>query len=397
MPSYDKSPNFMLMSDFDARNFTSTLYTRAGSNIALNSNGRVVFNDAVYFLNGRGQSSTKSLKACLEADLGNVWTISIDSQDRITWGCSVSQSIDINTNSGGGDMWGLEDNYLEMFSTSAVFPSQWQRGNKLFWSAGSALYGKISYTGSSTVYPTYYPAFPVAQDIPSLLSVRSDSGIYCLQSAEEALFSDYVQWVLRDDGRVMQVVNYVANANLVNFTWADTAFRDRLGFSGLETWQTLYGRKVMIADNVMPGVIAPSRPYEDHHMAFDRLSDTKRKGDGSYGTNFKGNFTRSILRFYIDGIADIQDDYKRFVFDLGDYFYIGAKVNLIQEVGEPRLNRMTTQISSSSPAYSLTHTSEDNGMHGIITGTITSITSDLPFENRIMRRIPVSMEIAHDK
>lgn len=338
-----------------------------------------------------------SLVFLLKFDLGNTWTISIDSQDRITWGCSVSQSIDINTDSGGGDIWGLEDNYLEMFSTSAVFPNQWQRGNKMFWSAGSALYGKISYTGSSTVYPTYYPAFPVAQDIPSLLSVRSGNGIYCLQSAEEALFSDYVQWILRDDGRVMQVVNYVANANLVNFTWADTAFRDRLGFSGLETWQTLYGRKVMIADNMMPGVIAPSRPYEDHHMAFDRLSDTKRRGDGSYGTNFKGNFTRSILRFYIDGIADIQDDYKRFVFDLGDYFYIGAKINLVQEVGEPRLNRMTTQISSSSPAYSLTHTSEDNGMHGIITGTITSITSDLPFENRIMRRIPVSMEIAHDK
>jgi len=54
MPSFDTSPNFMLMSDFDARNFTSTLYTRAGSNVALNANGRVVFDDPVYFLNGRG-------------------------------------------------------------------------------------------------------------------------------------------------------------------------------------------------------------------------------------------------------------------------------------------------------------------------------------------------------
>ena len=60
MPSFDTSPNFMLMSDFDARNFTSTLYTRAGSNIALNVNGRVVFDDPILFLNGNGQSSTKS-------------------------------------------------------------------------------------------------------------------------------------------------------------------------------------------------------------------------------------------------------------------------------------------------------------------------------------------------
>ena len=62
MPSFDTSPNFMLMSDFDARNFTSTLYTRAGSNVALNANGRVVFDDPVYFLNGRGQDSNRSLK-----------------------------------------------------------------------------------------------------------------------------------------------------------------------------------------------------------------------------------------------------------------------------------------------------------------------------------------------
>jgi hypothetical protein len=152
----------------------------------------------------------------------------------------------------------------------------------------------------------------------------------------------------------------------------------------------------MIADNVMPGVLAPSRPIEDHHLAFDRVSDIRRKGDGSYGANFKGNFVKSSLRFYLDGIADVQDDYKRFAFELGDYFYIGAKINFIQEVGESRLALRTAQINASAPAYSLTHTSESNGMHGVITGTITQISSDLPFENRIMRRIPITLEISHD-
>jgi len=32
----------------------------------------------------------------------------------------------------------------------------------------------------------------------------------------------------------------------------------------------------------------------------------------------------------------------------------------------------------------------------MIRGTVLSFTNDLPFENRIMRRIPISMEIAHD-
>ena len=98
MPSFDTSPNFMLMSDFDARNFTSTLYTRAGSNIALNANGRVVFDDPILFLNGNGQSSTYSLKHNLEADLGGTWTISINSNDRITWSRDSFISMDIETN-----------------------------------------------------------------------------------------------------------------------------------------------------------------------------------------------------------------------------------------------------------------------------------------------------------
>ena len=86
----------------------------------------------------------------------------------------------------------------------------------------------------------------------------------------------------------------------------------------------------------------------------------------------------------------------RFAFDLGAYIYQGSKVTLVQEVGESRLNRRTSEINSSSPAYSLTHTSESNGLHGMIRGTVLSFTNDLPFENRIMRRIPISMEIAHD-
>ena len=395
MPSFDTSPNFMLMSDFDARNFTSTLYTRAGSNIALNANGRVVFDDPILFLNGNGQSSTKSLKHYLEADLGGTWTISINSNDRITWSRDSFISMDIETNN-GGYLWGIENDATIMNGTSVSFLNDFSRGNIIFYTPTDSGFGKITYSDASTQPPTYYPNFPFAQNMISLLSERSGDGIYCLQAVEEALFGDYVQWVLRDDGRVMQIVNYSANHNLINFTWVDTTFRDRLGFNGLEQWQTLYGRKVLIANNVMPGILAPSRPYADHHIAFDRVSDLRRKGDGSFGSNFKGNFVKSILNFHLDGLADSQDDYMRFAFDLGAYIYQGSKVTLVQEVGESRLNRRTSEINSSSPAYSLTHTSESNGLHGMIRGTVLSFTNDLPFENRIMRRIPISMEIAHD-
>lgn len=395
MPSFDTSPNFMLMSDFDARNFTSTLYTRAGSNIALDVNGRVIFDDPILFLNGNGQSSTKSLKYYLEADKGGTWTISINPSDKIVWSKDTSESMDIDTYL-GGDLWGLENDHIVMNATSVIFPNDFARGNLILWASNNSLYGRITYTNASSVSPSIYPTFPVAQNMMSLLRERIGDEIYCLQSVEEALFSDYVQWVLRDDGRVMQIVNYPSNNNLINFAWVDTTFRDRLGFNGLEEWQTLYGRKVLIANNVMPGILAPSRPYADHHLAFDRVSDLRRKGDGSFGSNFKGNFVKSILNFHLDGLADSQDDYMRFAFDLGAYIYQGSKVTLVQEVGESRLNRRTSEITSSNPAYSLTHTSELNGLHGMIRGTVLSFTNDLPFENRIMRRIPISMEIAHD-
>ena len=396
MPSFDTSPNFMLMSDFDARNFTSTLYSRAGSNISLATQGNIIFDDPVLFLNGKGQASQYSLKNALEDDDSGTWTISIDANDKIKWTRDSSINMDIETQFGGGEIWGLDNNYTDMNGISVIFPNNFQRGNIVFWSNSSANYGKISYSVSGVVYPTYYPTFPVAQSMTSLLSIRNGNGLYCLQSREEALFSDYVQWVLGDDGRVMQIVNHVANANLINFSWVDTSFRDRLGFNGLEQWQTIYGRKVMVANNVMPGILAPSRPYEDHHLGFDRVSDFRRKGDGTFGSNFKGNFVKSVLKFYLDGFADIQDDYKRFAFDLGNYFYQGAKVNLVQEVGESRLNLMTSEINASNPAYSLQYTSESNGMHGVIRGTIISMTNELSFENRIMRRIPISLEIAHD-
>ena len=75
MPSFDTSPNFMLMSDFDARNFTSTLYSRAGSNISLANQGNIIFDDPVSFLNGKGQASQYSLKIALEDDDSGTCTI----------------------------------------------------------------------------------------------------------------------------------------------------------------------------------------------------------------------------------------------------------------------------------------------------------------------------------
>ena len=129
------------------------------------------------------------------------------------------------------------------------FPNDWQRGNLVLWSQAQSNYGKIGYTLSGTASPTRFPNFPLAQDMVSLLSERSGNGTYCLQSRDEYYFAQAHQWILRDDGHVMQVSTF-ANPS---FSWVNTDFRDRLGYSGNETWTSLYGRKVLIADHVKIG------------------------------------------------------------------------------------------------------------------------------------------------
>jgi hypothetical protein len=393
MPRNEFAPNFCLMTDFDARPFTGTLYTAEGQNISLPSASQIIFDDPIQFLNGKGMSSSYSLKHDLEADKGGTWTISIDSQDRIKWLASPGVDMDITTDAGGGEIWGLNFDYYEMISTEpAIFPNDWQRGNLILWQSGNVNYGKINYSGAGTVSPSLYPVFPFAQDMISLLSVRSGNGQYCLQSRDEFYFEQAHQWILRDDGHVVRMSSF-ANPS---FSWVDTAFRDRLGFSGNEQWISLYGRKALIADHVMPGVLYPSRPVQDHHISFDRVSEYQRKIGGGFTSNFIGNYVKSNLSFHLDAYADIQNDYRFFGDTLGVYFYKGAKINFFQGVGDPRLARITNDITSSNSAYSLTHTSENNGDQGVIRGTITNITSELSYDGMIRRRVPITMEIEHD-
>ena len=396
MPRNEFAPNFALMTDFDARPFTSTLYTTEGQDISLPSASQIVFDNAIQFLNGQGMSTSYSLKHDLEADFaGTTWTIEIDSSDKI------KISDDANTSTAfrwwlfatDPDYWGIgSSSGIAKSGPSVTFPSDWTRKNLVFGNESSTNTSKLFYTGSSTSSPTFYPSFPLAQDMVSLLSIRSGNGQYCLQSRDEFYFAQAHQWILQDDGHVVRLSSF-ANPS---FSWVDTDFRDRLGFSGNEQWVSLYGRKALIADHVMPGVLYPSRPFQDHHIAYDRVSEYQRKIGGGFTSNFIGNYVKSRLTFHLDAYADIQNDYRFFSDTLGAYFYKGAKINFIQGVGDPRLARITNDITSSNPAYSLTHTSENNGDQGVIVGTITDISADLAYDGVIRRRVPITMEIEHD-
>lgn len=406
MPRNEYSTNFALMSDFDARSYSTTLFTRRNSlgndiNVTLPSTSKIVFDDPLQFLNGNGQHTQTSFKRALDLVFGDTWEVGINSSDNIYLYRDNDQSVNVYFYSGSGqdaeDLFGVQ---AGTYSTGQVIlPFGWRRGLEYI-SAGE----KFVVDGGGFKLAVL-PHIQVFQDIPSLLNIRYGNGAYCLESVEHDNFYvgvgavPFIQWILDNDGHVIQIVYAPpTNPNLKTFSWVDTTFRDRLGFSGNETWTAISGANYywqMRADHPMAGVLIPSRPYEDKHMKFDRVSNAKRKLEGGYTSNRLGNYPITSISFHLDAYADVKNDYRHYIDTCGAYFYEGARVSLYQDWGESRLSLRSSQIKAGQSAYDLYYTSENDGSNGIIRGYLTSLTKDLPFPSGIRRRVPITMEIEH--
>lgn len=412
MPSNDFSPNFALMSQVDMRPFTGALYTRNNSlnnpiNISLPTASQIVFTDAIDFLNGGGMHSYTSL----DRALGLIFTgeAGFDSQiqtndhiylDRLN-GASVNV-YKYNNNGLADRLFGLT-NGGTFGDGNVLFGSDWQRGllnirdeDRIVVDGGGFKVAVI-------------PHIPILQDIPFYLRERSNTGVYpnglnCLSSIEHDNFHiglgayPSVTWFVDGDGHVNQMVySPPANQYLRTFAWVNTDFRDRLGFNGLETWTSVGNGWsywwVMKAANPMLGVLVPSRPLNDNHYSFVRLSNPKALLGGGFSSNYIGNYISSNIEFYLDGPSDIKNDLNSYVFN--DYFYEGAAVSFYQLWGDSRYALRTSQINGNQPAYTNTYTNEMDGLYGVIRGHIVKMTTDLPWPEMIRRRLPISMEIRH--
>jgi hypothetical protein len=406
MPSNDYSPNFMLCSEFDARPFTGTLYTRKNGsnstiNVSLPTTSQIVFDDIIAFLNGGALQASTSLESALNiiytGEAG--WDVNINSSDKIYWNrlnnASTTVALYPNSTSQASSIYGIIPG---VYSDGKITTNDWKRG-MITVDANDRFY-----LDSGSFKVAILPHVPFIQDLPSYLRQRSGSGLYCLESIEHGSFYisgavPPVLWVLDSEGHVMQVVYALAsnNSHLKEFAWVDTEFRDRLGFSGNEQWTAVSGWNywwVMRADYTAPGVLCPSRPLNDNHYTFERVSNPKKLLDGSMSSNYLGNFVSSNISFYLDALSDIKNDLPSYVFN--DYFYEGSRVSLYQN-WETRTALIPSKTNVNQPAYTNTSTSEMDGLYGVVTGYIESLTNDLPYPEMIRRRIPITMSIRHDK
>ena len=400
MPYNTPAPNFALLAAFDARDWAGVdVVTYAGVNVSLPSyaTGAGVYEDGLYFLNGRGVGDTTptfapgTLSDALNsvATFNTTWSVTLTADDKVK---ITSDGIFRVTNLGADELGlGVATAVVDGANYSVTASNDWIRGIFL-----SPEYRFDNLLG------TNFDAFRVsndqwpAQDVVCALRERGSADLDdlaptdCLEELIRDQSGQEIRIILNDEGHVD--VFYEGS-----FTWLSSSFRDRLGFSGDEVPDTTtYGGNVnrLTADYPLPGALFPTRPYQNHHYAVDSVTEARRKIGGGYTANLIGTYTTSALSFDLDALLDQRDLYRHFTDAFIPYAPNGERVNFYQGWGDSRRSLRSALVTSSQAAYDLIYTSEDNGDQGRLRCSIVTAAYDLAFGN-LKRRVPVQMRLEH--
>jgi len=395
MPSNDNSPNFALLSEFDASQWSGqNLFTQGSTQITMPtfSQGAGFYLDALIFLNGRATENDLSLAEQLAdaATFGSSWKLNLDANDKIYVESSVDFEIEPVTSS--QDFLGFGGTVNATLSGStyrATAVNEWTRGN-----INNGTY-RVNEVGGSGTF-TFNKVQAGGQDVLSMIrsSTDIDNVANTLQKIHSAAVSDDdLRWLITDEGYVQ--IKY--KTSLGAFSWDSTSFRDRLGFTGNESASTsivVPTFDTITATYPLPGALFPSRPIENHHLMSESVSDFNRIIGGGYTSNSRGVYTSSVLRFHLDASQDQKDLYRHFTDQFLPYVGTGEKITFYQEWGD---SRRSSTIVDRSGEYSTLYTIEDDGYKGRIIGHLTDPkTFDLVYPTRIRRRVPIQMRIEHE-
>lgn len=401
MPLNNPSPNFALLSSFDARSWDNTqVFNRNGTGVTLPNftTGEGIYEDAISFLNGRGSKSAQSATTSIQtvSSFGTSWSVALSSADRIEITADVDFTI---TSTGAVDALGLSGGTTSPSGANYALtaPHDWTRGGFNLRAASNTVYrfDEVGGAGSFT-----WPAGSLGiQDVIIFLrrrglesdvdDVDASTNLEALDIAAQG--SDLIRWLINDEGHVeCHHLSYVGD-----ITWNSTTFRDRLGFSGDETPITRGGNEILVADHPLPGALFPSRPYQSHYLKTSTVSQSRRKIAGGYTSNFIGSYITSVLLFDLDALLDVRDLYRHFTNHFVQYIPSGERINFYQGWGDSRRALITASIDATQAAYTLLYTSEDNGDQGRVRAS--NITNDvsLSYPNRLRRRVPVRLELEH--
>ena len=397
MPLNNPSPNFALLSAFNARTWSGVnVFNRSSNNVTLPTfgTGEGIYDDAISFLNGRGSESGFAMSDLLQStsNFGTNWSVSINSSDKVLISCDDSFKVRLKS---GDDILGLGSSTFATAATSFTCPNDWTRGSDL----DDSQYEFQNAAGSSSFSFVITGRLNVQDLIVAIRERGTTSDVDDVNTANNLekrdlvanTASQYIKWYINDNGHVECMYSNAIN----DITWVSTSFRDRLGFSGNETPSGTFFKKLS-ADYPLPGALYPTRPYQDHHMQTQTVSQSRRKIGGGYASNFVGSYVQSILSFDLDALLDTKDLYRHFTNNFIEYIGNGERITFYQNVGDSRRSLITSGINVSQPAYDLLFTSEDNGNTGRIRCSLVDAnTINLVYPNRLKRRVPVSLVLEH--
>ena len=396
MPLNNPSPNFALLSSFNARTWSGVnVYDRGSNNITLPTFaiGEGIYEDGISFLNGRGSDGGFSTGDLIQAGsaFGTNWAVTINSSDKVVISCDDSFKIRFKS---GSDDLGVGSSSFGAASTSFTCPNDWTRGSNI----KTASYEVVDSSDANS-FTFNISSGLNSQDIVVAIRERGTTNdiddvnsTNCLEALDiTANSNDYIKWYINDQGHV-ECMYYNTIADIA---WVSTTFRDRLGFSGSESPSGTV-IKTITADHPLPGSLFPSRPYQRHHLQTDTITQARRKIGGGYTSNFVGSYIQSILDFDLDALLDEKDLYRHFTNNFVGYIPSGERINFYQGWGDSRRALITSDIDFSQPAYDLLYTSEDNGDQGRIRASVVNNGMiSLAYPNRLRRRVPVSMTLEH--
>ena len=397
MPLNNPSPNFALLSAFNARTWSGVnVFDRGSNNVTLPTfgTGEGIYDDAISFLNGRGSLSGMNTSDLLQvtALFGSNWSVSINSSDKVVISCDDQFKVRFKS---GTDFFGVGSSSFSSATTSFTCPNDWTRGSTI----RTAAYEFTDSSDSNNF--TFSPQSGLnAQDL--IVAIRERGVVNdaddvnstnCLEKLDldANTASTYIKWYINDNGHVECMYSNAVG----DVAWVSTTFRDRLGFSANESPSGTLTR-TLTADYPLPGALYPSRPYQEHHMQTQNVSQSRRKIGGGYASNFIGSYVQSILLFDLDALLDEVDLYRHFTNNFISYIGSGERIAFYQNVGDSRRSLITSGINLNQPAYDLLYTSEDNGNTGRIRcSLVDSNTINLAYPNRLKRRVPVSLLLEH--
>ena len=402
MPLNNPAPDFALLTAYDLRDFSAEqIFTRSGGaavSMPTFTTGQGVYEDALFFLNGRAIDTdmTGTGRLLVASLFGASWTLSLNSSDKFVFSSNTDFTV---TSTGSSDPLGVGSGTLtatlDGSTYSVTCPNDWTRGAISFTGVTYRV-DEVGGGGGSFVFPNQDTTI---QDLSLYTRDRatvSDADAFGLDSLDKldqtAQTSDLINWYITDDG----FTECLYLTALGDITWTNTTIRDLLGFSGNETPVThATSYKRLTSTFKASGVLIPSRPLQGHHLRVSNLSQSRRKIGGGYVSNYVGSYTTSALQFNLDALLDVSDDYRHFTDRWLPLCSSGERVNLYQSWGDSRRTLVSAEVLGAQAAFDTLFTSESNGLYGRVRGSLITADFDLSYPGRLRRRVPVAMEIEH--